>query len=264
MDEPESSCLRASFCEFAPLMLMADNVAAAAASLRMLWVYLRTYALDQMVQAASSSTGLRTIKRVEQFLQELKVSYYPLCIYGCDIFYLRNSVYFLANILYLMNTVRGIEHGFNSFKLHLLQFQQVNLKPKVPTKAVCVEHLELRKEIFTLLNLQKFYKIRRKVHLIMKVHILKHQTRQRSLSPLKDDYEIGLQHGMDQDRTSNSDLKEPTLAIVDSKFEGGAIEELQNAFGGIVQAPMCRPWDREDLLKRLATFKSMTWFAKLE
>ncbi|KAI3514715.1 hypothetical protein L1887_13353 [Cichorium endivia] len=87
----------------APLMSMADTAAAAAASLRTLRVYLRTYALDQMVQAASSSAGLRTIKRVEQFLQELKV----------------------------------------------------NLKPKVPTKAVCAEHLELRKEILTLLNLQK-------------------------------------------------------------------------------------------------------------
>lgn len=86
-----------------PLMSMADNAAAAAASLRTMRVYLRTYALDQMVQAASSSAGLRTIKRVEQFLQELKV----------------------------------------------------NLKPKVPTKAVCAEHLELRKEILTLLNLQK-------------------------------------------------------------------------------------------------------------
>ncbi|XP_057518846.1 SWR1-complex protein 4 [Amaranthus tricolor] len=78
-----------------------DN--ATPASLRMLRVYLRTYALDQMVQAASSSAGLRTIKRVEQTLQDLGV----------------------------------------------------NLKPKVPTKAVCAEHLELRKEILTLLNLQK-------------------------------------------------------------------------------------------------------------
>ncbi|KAF3776895.1 SWR1-complex protein 4 [Nymphaea thermarum] len=32
---------------------------------------------------------------------------------------------------------------------------QVNIKPKVPTKAVCAEHLELRKEILMLLNLQK-------------------------------------------------------------------------------------------------------------
>lgn len=27
-------------------------------------------------------------------------------------------------------------------------------------------------------------------------------------------------------------------------------------------APMCRPWDRRDLVRRLATFKSMTWFGK--
>ncbi|XP_021769995.1 SWR1-complex protein 4-like isoform X2 [Chenopodium quinoa] len=83
----------------------ADN-AATLASLRSMRVYLRTYALDQMVQAVSSSAGLRTIKRVEQTLQDLGV----------------------------------------------------NLKPKVPTKSVCAEHLELRKEILTLLNLQKQYK----------------------------------------------------------------------------------------------------------
>ncbi|OMO64048.1 hypothetical protein CCACVL1_22088 [Corchorus capsularis] len=82
--------------------IMPDN-ASTLASLRMLRVYLRTYGLEQMVQAASSSAGLRTIKRVEQTLQDLGV----------------------------------------------------NLKPKVPTKAVCAEHLELRKEILTLLNLQK-------------------------------------------------------------------------------------------------------------
>ncbi|KAL7112457.1 hypothetical protein ACP275_04G004600 [Erythranthe tilingii] len=80
-----------------------SETASVVASLRMLRVYLRTYSLEQMVQAASSSAGLRTIKRVEQTLQDLGV----------------------------------------------------NLKPKVPTKAVCAEHLELRKEILTLLNLQK-------------------------------------------------------------------------------------------------------------
>ncbi|KAM1074371.1 hypothetical protein ACFX11_019537 [Malus domestica] len=93
--------------EFAPAMVahstsMAEN-ASTLASLRMLRVYLRTYALDQMIQAASSSAGLRTIKRIEQSLQELGV----------------------------------------------------NLKPRVPTKAVCAQHLELRKEILRLLNLQK-------------------------------------------------------------------------------------------------------------
>lgn len=72
-------------------------------SLRMLKVYLRSHALDQMVQTVSASAGLRMIKRVDQTLQDLGV----------------------------------------------------NLKPKVPTKAVCAEHLELRNEILTLLNLQK-------------------------------------------------------------------------------------------------------------
>lgn len=28
------------------------------------------------------------------------------------------------------------------------------------------------------------------------------------------------------------------------------------------KTPLCRPWDRGDLMRRLATFKSMTWFAK--
>ncbi|KAG6586070.1 SWR1-complex protein 4, partial [Cucurbita argyrosperma subsp. sororia] len=56
----------------APSTLVADN-ASTLASLRMLPVYLRTYALEQMVQAASSSAGLRTIKRVEQTLQDLSL-----------------------------------------------------------------------------------------------------------------------------------------------------------------------------------------------
>lgn len=30
------------------------------------------------------------------------------------------------------------------------------------------------------------------------------------------------------------------------------------------QSPLCRPWDRGDLMRRLATFKAMTWFAKRE
>ncbi|KAJ6815997.1 putative SWR1-complex protein 4 [Iris pallida] len=72
-------------------------------SLRMLRVYLRSHALDQMVQTMNTTAGLRTSKRVDQTLQDLGV----------------------------------------------------HLKPKVPTKSVCGEHLELRKEIITLLNLQK-------------------------------------------------------------------------------------------------------------
>ncbi|KAL3512305.1 hypothetical protein ACH5RR_025022 [Cinchona calisaya] len=46
--------------------------------------------------------------------------------------------------------------------------------------------------------------------------------------------------------------------------KGSAIQEFQNTsgLGGSGQAPPCRPWDRDDLFRRLATFKSMTWFAK--
>nr|XP_043619425.1 SWR1-complex protein 4 isoform X2 [Erigeron canadensis] len=122
----------------APLVSMAENAAAAAASLRTLRVYLRTYALEQMVQAASSTAGLRTIKRVEQFLQELKV----------------------------------------------------NLKPKVPTKAVCAEHLELRKEILTLLNLQKQLQNKEEGS----------SYRESSYTETPDTPKL-LQRGMDQDRT---------------------------------------------------------------
>ncbi|KAF2325049.1 hypothetical protein GH714_022457 [Hevea brasiliensis] len=99
---PSSNAQLASVAVAPSSSVMAEN-ASTLASLRMLRVYLRTYALEQMVQAASSTAGLRTIKRVEQILQDLGV----------------------------------------------------NLKPRVPTKAVCAEHLELRKEILTLLNLQK-------------------------------------------------------------------------------------------------------------
>ncbi|KDO86891.1 hypothetical protein CISIN_1g0112712mg [Citrus sinensis] len=60
--------------------IIADS-ASTLASLRMLRVYLRTYALEQMVQAASSSAGLRTIKRVEQALQELGVC---SCFLNCE------------------------------------------------------------------------------------------------------------------------------------------------------------------------------------
>ncbi|ONM07569.1 SWR1-complex protein 4 [Zea mays] len=36
-----------------------------------------------------------------------------------------------------------------------LQELEVNLKPKIPTKVVCIEHIESWNELLTLLNLQK-------------------------------------------------------------------------------------------------------------
>ncbi|CAH8306988.1 unnamed protein product [Eruca vesicaria subsp. sativa] len=61
----------------APSTLTMADYASTLASLRMLHVYLRTYGLEQMVQAASSAVGLRTIKRVEQTLQDLGVNLKP-------------------------------------------------------------------------------------------------------------------------------------------------------------------------------------------
>ncbi|KAI7743657.1 hypothetical protein M8C21_031025 [Ambrosia artemisiifolia] len=54
------------------------------------------------------------------------------------------------------------------------------------------------------------------------------------------------------------------MDFVDFKSRTSMAEEVQNGSAGAVESPVCRPWDREDLLKRIATFKSMTWFAKPE
>ncbi|KAF8389816.1 hypothetical protein HHK36_024335 [Tetracentron sinense] len=53
-------------------------------------------------------------------------------------------------------------------------------------------------------------------------------------------------------------------SIAESNSRGDIVERFKRYTVpvGSSQAPMCRPWDRGDLLKRLATFKSMTWFGK--
>ncbi|KAG6496767.1 hypothetical protein ZIOFF_044639 [Zingiber officinale] len=43
---------------------------------------------------------------------------------------------------------------------------------------------------------------------------------------------------------------------------GRGVRVPSSSLGSIAEAPSCRPWDREDLMKRLATFKAMTWFGK--
>lgn len=69
---------------------------------------------------------------------------------------------------------------------------------------------------------------------------------------------------------SSRGIKRPNmstaLAVPELKSRGSVAERLRTSSvsGGVVQAPLCRPWDRGDLQKRLATFKSMTWFAKPE
>lgn len=64
--------------------------------------------------------------------------------------------------------------------------------------------------------------------------------------------------GMDNSSSAqkNRGQKRP-FSATESNLKGDK-GEGQNA----AQAPPCRPWDRGDLMRRLATFKSMRWFAK--
>lgn len=39
-------------------------------------------------------------------------------------------------------------------------------------------------------------------------------------------------------------------------------QQSSSAAVTVLQEPLCRPWDRGDFIRRLATFKSMSWFAK--
>lgn len=53
------------------------------------------------------------------------------------------------------------------------------------------------------------------------------------------------------------------LGAMESNLTGDVAEGQQSsASAGAPQRPVCRPWDRGDFMKRLATFKSISWFAK--
>lgn len=54
------------------------------------------------------------------------------------------------------------------------------------------------------------------------------------------------------------------LALVEPKSSGHREQGFRHfsAPASPSQPPLCRPWDRGDLMRRVATFKSMTWFAK--
>ncbi|PSS08305.1 Nuclear-interacting partner of ALK like [Actinidia chinensis var. chinensis] len=55
-----------------------------------------------------------------------------------------------------------------------------------------------------------------------------------------------------------------TMSVWEPKLRGDIVGGLHHSTvsSGSVQTPVCRPWDRGDLMRRLATFKSMKWFAK--
>jgi len=43
---------------------------------------------------------------------------------------------------------------------------------------------------------------------------------------------------------------------------GSRLPPQVSAMSAISPPPPCRPWDRADLMRRLGSFKAMTWFAK--
>lgn len=45
-------------------------------------------------------------------------------------------------------------------------------------------------------------------------------------------------------------------------MRGSRLPPQVAAMSAISLPPPCRPWDRSDLMRRLASFKAMTWFAK--
>ncbi|KAL3829252.1 hypothetical protein ACJIZ3_018054 [Penstemon smallii] len=55
--------------------------------------------------------------------------------------------------------------------------------------------------------------------------------------------------------------KKRRISSVGVELTGNVLEESELT-SVLSQAPSCRPWDRNDLFRRLSTFKSMTWFAK--
>ncbi|XP_041998177.1 uncharacterized protein LOC121748031 [Salvia splendens] len=59
-----------------------------------------------------------------------------------------------------------------------------------------------------------------------------------------------------------SGRKRPHSSSVGRKLVGNELDGSLSVLPAAGQAPVCRPWDRGDLVRRLSTFKSMTWFAK--
>lgn len=74
----------------------------------------------------------------------------------------------------------------------------------------------------------------------------------------------GSPSGVQLSRSKKRPDMSPGLALIDAKSRSSAVGNWQASptSSGSAQAPSCRPWDRDDLYRRLATFKSMTWFAK--
>lgn len=50
--------------------------------------------------------------------------------------------------------------------------------------------------------------------------------------------------------------------VMDWRGDVAEGQQSSSAASADPQRPLCRPWDRGDFVRRLATFKSISWFAK--
>lgn len=122
--------------------------------------YLRGEWLAQQIHSIVSPAGVRTAKRVDQMLKEYGVMsserFALICLSetwglacGFSIFPL------IFQVLYFIISKCGHQIMFELVLISRQWNPQVHSKPKVPTAAVCAEHLELRRELLNLLQLQK-------------------------------------------------------------------------------------------------------------
>ncbi|KAJ1392330.1 hypothetical protein SESBI_35875 [Sesbania bispinosa] len=56
--------------------------------------------------------------------------------------------------------------------------------------------------------------------------------------------------------------KRPYQSIASGRGDVGEGQQSSSAAAVDAQGQLCRPWDRGDFMRILATFKSMSWFAK--
>jgi DNA methyltransferase 1-associated protein 1 len=119
-------------------------------------VYSRAALLAQQVHAIGSTAGVRTSKRVDQLLEE-----YGVCT--CSLLSISPVGTGVTYIVY---------SGKTMFKEVVGVDKQVRSKPKMPTQAVCAEHLELRKEVITLIQLQKQVNVDSISHKVTRLYAL--------------------------------------------------------------------------------------------
>ncbi|CAH2036198.1 unnamed protein product [Thlaspi arvense] len=95
-----------------------------------------------------------------------------------------------------------------------------------------------------------------------------HQIMEKLFTPSKSQFPSSSTSSSVEQQSRGKKRSNPSsaLALVEPKTVLATIDRSSSALkvpaGTSSPSGLCRPWDRGDLMRRLATFKSMTWFAK--